>query len=108
MFVSAASGDVVFVLDGEHPLNNHSVTRCEGESLLIGCGYRETVRPSDLSLRYISVTPPITLKLTVRNETEIFKVRSYRLSAGSATGDRQYQCVWRNFQYNVTIHFTGK
>lgn len=108
VFVSAASADVVFVLDGKHVLNNHSVTRCEGEDLLIGCGYRETVHPSDLSLRNISVTPPKKLRLTVQTQTELFQVRSYNLLARLATGDSQYQCVWSNIQYNVTIHFTGK
>lgn len=105
--VSAAS-DVVFVLDGKNILSNHSVTRCEGESLLIGCGYKKTVRESDLSLRYISVTPPLTLPLTVRTETSLFNVLSYRLLERWATGDRKYQCVWKNIQYNVTIHFIGK
>ena len=105
--VSAAS-DVVFVLDGENIISNHSVTRCEGESLLIGCGYRETVRASDLSLWYISVTPPQTLRLTIPTEAELFDVLSYRLLARWATGDRQYQCVWNSIQYSVTIHFTGK
>lgn len=104
----SAANDVVFVLDGENIVSNHSVTRCEGESLWIGCGYRETVRASDLSLRYISVTPPQTLPLTHRTAISFFNVLSYKLSGFRATGDKRYQCVWKNFQYNVTIHFTRK
>lgn len=102
-----AASDVVFVLDGKNIISNDSVPRCEGVPLLIGCGYRETVHERDLSLWYISVTPPRKLPLSIPSEASFFEVLSYNLSGRSATGDRQYQCAWKTILYNVTIHFSG-
>lgn len=94
--------DFVFIADGERV--NDEITKCQGRSLQIGCGYRELIPAESITLT--DVTNSVNLPLTKGDPVGLFSVRSYTLSESDSRGDRTYQC-YAGVVYNVivTIHF---
>ena len=97
--------DFVFIADEQRVNENvHEITKCQGRSLQIGCGYRELIPAESITLT--DVTNSVNLPLTKGDPVGLFSVRSYTLSESDSRGDRTYQC-YAGVVYNVivTIHF---
>ena len=81
---------------------------------MIGCGYRDTVHKSEVSLYRTDVTPDVSLQIMYSEEIVLFSVLSYTVSAADATGNRGYRCESRSTRTGVTIvasmtiHFSGE
>ena len=87
-----------------------SVTKCQGEDTVLGCGFRQPpFTADDITLNYISGNTPVHLKLTQSGNDPIFTILSYTLPSSEATGVKSYQCIASSHslskEVDVTIHF---
>ena len=93
-----------------------SVTKCQGEATVLGCGFRQPpFAADDITLSDTSGSTPVTLGLIPGGDDPIFTILSHTLPASEATGVKSYQCTASSLslseEVDVAIHFieqTGK
>ena len=112
-----AARDLVFVINGD--IVNYgttSVSECQDENIVLGCGYKPSplgLRDSDVTLSYISGSTTTDLSLQRSDGLPLFILLSHTLLANEAKGVRTYRCAARAYSLSVevTIRFverTGK
>ena len=88
-----AARDLVFVAGGDIVEEGVTVVReCQGEQLVIGCGYRDLVLKENVNLYDVTGGSPVQLPLTDDDLIGFFEVLSHTLSARATQGTKRYKC----------------
>jgi hypothetical protein len=101
-----AAADLKFVIVGKPMPDDGTEHNCEGESIKIGCAYRGSVVPSDVSLTTGSPAQSLHLRPDSSWSFQLFDGGlSYTVPASNASGTRTYTCSAGSLTATFTIIF---
>ncbi|CAI8052984.1 hypothetical protein GBAR_LOCUS28989, partial [Geodia barretti] len=101
-----AAPDLKFVIQGDPQTDDGTEHNCTGQSIKIGCAYRGSVVPSDVSLTTGNPAQSLYLRPESSWTFQLFDGGlSYTVSASDASGTRTYTCSARSLTATFTIIF---